>query len=47
MKNLNITISDEAGKRLRIYQALKGLTNQSSAIDNILLEYLPCAGNKD
>lgn len=47
MKNINISISDEAHKRLRIYQALKDFKNQSTAIDTLVLETLPPMGNPD
>lgn len=41
MKNLNITISSEAHKRLNIYQAKKNISNKATAVDKLILETLP------
>lgn len=46
MKGLNVKISEEALKRLMIYQTLKGHPNRDTALDTLLLETLPPLGKE-
>jgi len=47
MKNLNVSVSDEAHNRLKIYKVIKGIDNLGNALDRVLLETLPHNDNEE